>query len=287
MSDFSFEGRLHFIQDCCLIQCWPFALCPCVCPLSGHAVWSFIYEDDHLVGPGCHGQEDGDLLIDASPFRCSHFAAMPYWHKDNKMVWLSVLSGCFISCNNHASLRQEEAHHAALIAEIKLNIRNRNSYSFIHLLNPVSQGCSCYALQEPSRLLINWSRNVDYLILQWYPMQIILTAPDPAAAQAFVHIHLIHSTQEPAPGSQLRLHGVIFMHHRDAVADECQQYTRGRSRARRAPLLHQITIMSCSTRLHLVLTRSASLLFSFNESAEMMLYCLMLHLIVCLWLVWL
>lgn len=69
----------------------------------------------------------------------------------------------------------------------------------------------------------------------------------------------------PAPRSQLRLHGVIFMHHRDAGADECQQYARGSSRSRRAPLLHQITIMSCSTRFHLAPTRSTALVWVLME----------------------
>lgn len=72
-------------------------------------------------------------------------------------------------------------------------------------------------------------------------------------------IHLIHSTLQPAPRSLLRLHGVIFMHHQDVGADECQQYTRGHSRSRRAPLLQEITIMCCSTRFHSALTRSTSL----------------------------
>lgn len=33
-------------------------------PLTGPAVWPVIYVYDHLVGPGCHGQQDGNLLID-------------------------------------------------------------------------------------------------------------------------------------------------------------------------------------------------------------------------------
>lgn len=73
-------------------------------------------------------------------------------------------------------------------------------------------------------------------------------------------IHLVHSTLPPAPPSLLRLHGVIFMHHQDAAADECQQYTQGHPRSStRAPLLQQITIMCCSTRFHSALTRSTSL----------------------------
>lgn len=55
------------------------------------------------------------------------------------------------------------------------------------------------------------------------------------------------------------------MHHRDAGADECQQYARGSSRSRRAPLLHQITIMSCSTRFHWALTRSTALVWVLME----------------------
>lgn len=61
------------------------------------------------------------------------------------------------------------------------------------------------------------------------------------------------------PGSQHRLHGVIFMRHRDAGVDECRQYARGRSRSRRAHLWHQITIISCSTGFHSALTRSTAL----------------------------
>lgn len=96
---------------------------------------------------------------------------------------------------------------------------------------------------------------------------------NPAAARAehpILLIHLIHSAQVPAARSQLRLHGVISMHHRDPGADECQ---RGCSRPTTAPLLHQITIMSCSTRFHSGLTRS---------TAEMVFYCLVPHLIICL-----
>lgn len=74
------------------------------------------------------------------PFRSSHIAAMLYWHKDNKTVWWSILSGRFISSSNYVLLSQSGAHHAALIAEIILNIRNRNSIlffcPFIHLLKP-------------------------------------------------------------------------------------------------------------------------------------------------------
>lgn len=36
-----------------------------VCPLTGPAVWPVIYVYDHLVGPGCHFQQDGNLLINA------------------------------------------------------------------------------------------------------------------------------------------------------------------------------------------------------------------------------
>lgn len=32
-------------------------------PLPGPAVWPVIYVYDHRVGPGCHGQQDGNLLI--------------------------------------------------------------------------------------------------------------------------------------------------------------------------------------------------------------------------------
>lgn len=34
-----------------------------VCPLTSPAVWRVIYVYDHVVGPGCHGQQDGNLLI--------------------------------------------------------------------------------------------------------------------------------------------------------------------------------------------------------------------------------
>lgn len=73
-------------------------------------------------------------------------------------------------------------------------------------------------------------------------MQISLhkgVASNSAAAQAehpILLIHHIHFTPVPAPHSLLTLHGVIFMGHRDAGADECQQYARGRSTSRRAPL---------------------------------------------------
>lgn len=66
------------------------------------------------------------------------------------------------------------------------------------------------------------------------------------------------------------------MHHQDAGADECRQYTQGHFRPRRAPLLQEITIMRCSTRFHSALTRSTSLV-SFNTSAEKEVYCFILQ----------
>lgn len=41
-----------------------------VCPLTGPAVGPVIYVYDHAVGPGCHGQQDGNRLINtlSSPF---------------------------------------------------------------------------------------------------------------------------------------------------------------------------------------------------------------------------
>lgn len=32
-------------------------------PLTSPAVWPVIYVYDHVVGPGCRGQQDGNLLI--------------------------------------------------------------------------------------------------------------------------------------------------------------------------------------------------------------------------------
>lgn len=73
---------------------------------------------------------------------------------------------------------------------------------------------------------------------------------------AYPLIHLPHSTLLPTPSSQQRLCGVIFMHHQDEGADECQQYTHGHPRpSTRASLLQKITIMCCSTRFHSALTR--------------------------------
>lgn len=92
--------------------------------------------------------------------------------------------------------------------------------------------------------------------------QVLSRNSNPTAIQAehpILLIHFIHSTLPPSPHSLLRLHGVIFMHHQDAGADECRQYTQGHCRSRRAPLLQEITIMCCSTRFHSALTRSTSL----------------------------
>lgn len=102
---------------------------------------------------------------------------------------------------------------------------------------------------------------------------------NPTAIQAEdpIHlIHLIHSTLLPAPPSLLRLHSVISMHHQDAGADECQQYTQAHPRSStRAPLLQEITIMCCS-RFHSTL--SSVFLFGFvsNVSVEREVYCLVL-----------
>lgn len=107
------------------------------------------------------------------------------------------------------------------------------------------------------------------LFYEWswceYPLQshVLSLNSNPTAIQAghpILLIHLIHSTLLPAPPSLLRLHGVIFMHHQDAGADECQQYTQGYPGSRtRAPLLREITVMCCSTRFHSALTQSTSL----------------------------
>lgn len=43
-------------------------------PLTSHAVWPVIYVYDHLVGPGCHGQQDGNLLINTL---CTAFTSQP------------------------------------------------------------------------------------------------------------------------------------------------------------------------------------------------------------------
>lgn len=49
-----------------------------VCPLTGPAVWPVIYVYDHLVGPDCHGQQDGNLLINtlSSAFTLQAFALL-------------------------------------------------------------------------------------------------------------------------------------------------------------------------------------------------------------------
>lgn len=96
------------------------------------------------------------------------------------------------------------------------------------------------------------------ILLQSQVLSLNLNPTAIPAEHPILLIHLIHSTLLPAPHSVLRLHGVIFMHHQDAGADECQQYTQGHSRSRGAPLLRAITIMCCSTRFHSALTRSTS-----------------------------
>lgn len=104
---------------------------------------------------------------------------------------------------------------------------------------------------------------------------------NPTAIQAehpILLIHLIHSSQLPAPPSPPRLHGVIFMHHQDAGADECQQYTQGHLRSStRAPLLQEITIMCCSTQFHSCTDPVNLFRFGFDVSAEKEVYCLVLH----------
>lgn len=88
-----------------------------VCPLTNAAVWPVIYVYGHLVGPGCHGQQDGNPLIN-TPLRCFHFAARLYSNKDNKTVWLSVSVPWFISLNNNTLLTQEDDYYNDLIGAV-------------------------------------------------------------------------------------------------------------------------------------------------------------------------
>lgn len=130
--------------------------------------------------------------------------------------------------------------------------------------------CNCPAVEVwfIQYLIYTESNGMYRLFYDWswckYPLQsqVLSMSSNPTAVRAehpILLIHLIHSTLQPAPRSLLRLHGVIFMHHQDVGADECQQYTQGHSRSRRAPLLQEITIMCCSTRFNSALTRSTSL----------------------------
>lgn len=99
-------------------------------PLTSPAVWPVIYVYDHLVVPGCHGQQDGNLLINTLS---TAFTLQPllYWNKDNKTVWLSVSAHCFISLNNNILLTQEDDYYAALILELIFNIKKKKHSLFI------------------------------------------------------------------------------------------------------------------------------------------------------------
>lgn len=124
-SSFILPGRCHFIQTCCLIQCWPCVFWPAL-------LFTLLFMRTIILLTLAAMDNKMETFWLMPPFWCSHITALPYWHKENKRVWLSVVSGRFISSNNHVSLSQEGAHHAALIAEIVLNMRSRKSILTVH-----------------------------------------------------------------------------------------------------------------------------------------------------------
>lgn len=144
-SPFIHPGRRLFIQTCCLIQCWPSALRPWAFPARPW-VWPVIYEDDHLVDPGCHGQQDGNLLINAPhPHPPGALALQPCLIDTRKIKqrgcpsrpgisfpptiafdWAGGSSSYCSDCRDPAQYQEQKQHPHS---------------SFIHLLKSVSHGC--------------------------------------------------------------------------------------------------------------------------------------------------
>lgn len=257
-----FQGRCHPIQHCCLIQRRPLAV-------SLRVLWPamlcglFFMRAIILLALAATDSKMESSWLTPPPFWCSHMAAMLYWHRDNKTVCLWVLSGRFISSNHYVLLSQEGAHHAALIAEMVLNIRSRHKLHSVHsLIKPsetwLHKSHRAFIKGIPPCGLFHFmtTHNANGQTQSKVLRPILLHK---LSIQFSWFISSIPPWWPPTPPisrPQLRLHGVIFTRHRDAGADECQQHARGCSRSRRAPLWHQITPTFSSTGFHLALTRA-------------------------------
>lgn len=102
-----------------------------VCPLTSQVVYHVIYVYDHVVGPGCHGQQDGNLQINAPT---SAFTLQPCFIETKIIKLCDCLFRCSASFPPPITwLRLEGDYHAVLIVEIIFNIKKQKIIPFFHL----------------------------------------------------------------------------------------------------------------------------------------------------------
>lgn len=139
-----------------------------VCPLTGPAVWRVIYVYDHVVGPGCHGQQDGNPLINT----LSGAFTLPPCFIETKMIkqYDCLFRGSFISSNSN--IISSHNYYAALIIKIIFSA-NERIILVVSLVIKFRKSNVCVCLIE--YLVYTESNSVNHLLKYWswhkYPLQ--------------------------------------------------------------------------------------------------------------------
>lgn len=132
-------------------------------PLTSPAARPVIYVYDHLVGPGCHGQQDGNLLIN---ILFTAFTLLPGFIQTKIMKQYDCQS--FISSNNNILQMQEDHYYAALFVEVIFYIREKQS-------NIHREFSNCHAMWFIVWYLKHTESNNMYFFVLWlsctYPLQ--------------------------------------------------------------------------------------------------------------------